>query len=546
MTLPSGVPIVTPDMLYLEAVINAIKEDDAVVALARRYHNGDQDVYMTERVKEFLALNKNRKFCINICRTITLAVKDELSVSGFNTSETADTTGIKTQAKWAWDLWQKNHMDAVQAEVHESALSERETFIIVDWDYVNERPNFTHNYRYTSLEDAGGDGQGCWMLYENDDVNQKPRAAVKQWIQTLYNTSGSAKTYIRRTIYFPDHIEKWIYDNRWMHYQEPAEEGVPPEPWPIPWRDSEGKPLGIPVIHFHNVGMMPEAWDAIPIQDAVNKTLVDILASNDLTAFQMLVALGWYPTSDGAAPLADGSNLLRVGPGQFIGSRDPNAKVEVIKGSDPTPVMGVLQDLIVAAAQITSTPTARFTTTKLIAGAETLKMQDVQLKKKAKDRRVLFGDAWESCLVMARKLANYFGSANLDEEVTFSTIWADNETLDDLQAKKNLGVPLETIWSEAGYSQEQITNMKKTDEYRVTLFGKIWPLVSALPEAQALLPQLLQEFSWLFVPTGTNPASTIDVKSIDTSNVSDVTSEGNQDGNNNEQPGRPATEQRSA
>lgn len=476
MALSSPIPIVTVDMLYVEALIASIKEDDAVVALARNYHNGIQKTYMTDRVKEFLDIHgDSRPFCLNICRTITLAVKDELSVSGFNTSETADESGIKAQAQWAWDLWTKSHLDTVQSEIHESALSDRETFIIVEYDYNSKRSRFIHNYRYTSLDNDDSGGQGVWMIYENDDVNQPPVCAVKQWVQTTYDVSGAPTVMTRRTIYYPDRIEKWIGNmGSWEHYIEPTkpDDETPPEPWPIPWRRPDSTPRGIPVIHFRNVGMMPEAWDAIPIQDAVNKTLVDILASDDLTAFQMLVALGWYPTTDGEPPKADGSNLLKVGPGQFIGTRDPNGKIQVVIGSDPTPLVSALQDLIVMAAQVTGTPTSRFTTTKLIAAAETLKTQDSQLKKKAQDRRVLFGDSWEACMDMARKIENDFGTGpDLDETITFTTIWTNNQTLEDLQAKKQLGIPEETLWAEAGYSTEQIVKMKATPEYQATMAG---------------------------------------------------------------------------
>lgn len=478
MLLESSTPIVTPDMAYLDALVKALEADDAIVALARNYHNGIQETYMTERVEEFLNIHDEdiRPFCLNICRTITLAVKDELSVSGFNTSETADASGIKAQAKWAWDLWTACRMDAVQSEVHESALSDRETFIIEEWDYKNNRPRFIHNYRYTAVED-GGDGQGVWMIYKNDDVNQEPVCAVKEWLQTSIDKTGRTSSQIRRTIYFPDRIEKWIQtaSKNWEHAvdQVDKESGEPAEPWPIPWKDKAGKALGIPVIHFHNVGMMPEAWDAISIQDAVNKTLVDILASNDLTAFQMLVALGWFPTTDGEPPKADRSNLLKVGPGQFFGTKDPNGKVEVIKGQDPTGLIAALQDLIVMAAQVTGTPTSRFTTTKLIAAAETLKTQDQQLKKKAQDRRVLFGDAWEECMVIARRLTNHFskGEPLLDETVTFFAVWLNSQTLDDLIEKKSLGVPEEILWAEAGYSTEQIAIMKGTPEYQARIAG---------------------------------------------------------------------------
>lgn len=469
---PTGIPVTTVQMSYFDALIKAVATDDAVVALARNYHNGWQETYMNARVKEFLDLHPDvHPFNLNICRTITLAVKDELSVSGFNTTEQADASGIKAQAKWAWDLWTACHMDSIQSEVHESALSDRETFVIVTWDYLNSRPKFIHNYRYTPLGQGGfSDGQGVWAIYENDDINQPMKYAIKQWLQTDYSPTGTPKTFTRRTIYFPDRIEKWqSTGGGWARYLElglDPETGNPKEPWPIPWVDAAQLPLGIPAIHFRNVGMMPEAWDAIPIQDAVNKTIVDILASNDLTAFQMMVALGWYPTTDGKEPDAGGSNLLKVGPGQFIGSKDPNAKFDVVKGSDPSALVTALQDMIMMAAQVTGTPTSRFTTTKLIASAETLKNQDQQLKKKAQDRRVLFGDSWEACMSMARKLNNFFGTeVKLDETVSFFTTWLNNQTLEDLAAKKLLGIPEETLWAEAGYSSEQIVNMKKTAEY---------------------------------------------------------------------------------
>jgi len=506
MALGSPVPVVTVDMSYIDALIKAVAADDAIVVLARKYHNGDQDTYMSERVKEFLNLHSEvRKFNLNVCRTVTLAVKDELSVSGFNTNEVADLAGLKAQAKWAWDLWTTNHMDAVQAEVHESALSDRETFIIVDYDYEKLRPRFIHNYKYTPL-DGGGDGQGCWMLYENDDVNQPAKCAVKQWTQTVYDKTGQPTVSQRRTIYYPDHIEKWVYVSAWERYSEPqTDPNTPVEPWPIPWVSSDGSPLGIPVIHFRNVNLTPEAWDAIPLQDAINKTLIDILAANDLTAFQMLAALGWYPTTDGEPPKEDKSNLLAVGPGQFIGTKDPEGKLQIVTGGDSTALINTLKDLILMAAQITSTPTSRFTTTKLIASQETLKEQNIQLKKKAQDRRVLFGDAWEACLEMARKVANIFGAANLDELVAFSTIWSNNETLDDLQAKLALGVPQETVWSEAGYTQEQVVNMKHTNEYRFDILAKLWPLISEQPEAATYLAALTKEFSWLLVPASNSP-----------------------------------------
>jgi len=448
------------DMAILEAMVNDMLEDHKMIVLARRYHNGDQDVYLDARMREFLDLHSENPFRLNVCKGVVNAVRDELTVVGFDTDETPDTQGKKAQAEFAMGVATANRLDALQGDVHEAVLRDRETFVIVDWDAENKRVRLTHNQRFTDVG-ALGDGTGCWMVYENDDPNQPARAAVKQWTEIIYDTQGQPSFSTRRTVYYADRIEKWFYDGGWHEYITDE------EPWPLPWVDRKKKPLGIPVIHFKNKGMMPEAWDAIPMQDAINKVLVDVLATGDMSAFSVFVALGFYPTVDGQPVKDDGSNLLPIKPGSWVGTTKSrnDADVKKLDGQDVTSMMNALKDLIVMTAQITDTPVSRFVSSGQVSSSETLKEQEQPLKKKAADRRVLFGNAWEDCMVMARKLANLFGRANLKEGTQFSTLWQHSESLDDLKKKQELGIPQETLWAEIGYSPTQITAMKGTDEY---------------------------------------------------------------------------------
>lgn len=472
---------------YFDALATADLEEQKNIQLARKYHSGDQTVHLTSRAQEFLALNSEVQFCLNICQTIVTAVLDELSVVGFDTTEAASPNGDKPQSQWASRLWQVNRMDAMQNDVHEAALRDREAFVIVDWNRENKTPRFTFHERFVSTE-AGGSGTGCWMVYENDDPNQPAIAAVKQWAETI-ELNGRLTTRTRRTVYYPDRIEKWYFDTTdWARYMEDGES------WPIPWTVKK-KPIGIPVIHFKNEGLMPEAWDALPLQDAINKIALDILAAADSAGFRIFVALGFVPTSDGQTPKADGSNALEIAPGQVIGTTKSKteASFDAIEAANVEPLMNTLKDLISIAAQITSTPVSRFVMTRQVAGNETIKEQDKPLLKKAKKRRVLLGNSWEDALTIARTLANLYGRAGLDDTVQISTLWEHSTSLDELKTKREaLSLPLEQLWLEAGYSNEQINQMKETEEYRLQREKLLWEAASAAIDAGVTLETVLR------------------------------------------------------
>ncbi len=486
MSLPISI-----QMSYLEALNREMLERQGEILLARAYHNGVQPVYMTDRQKEFLDLHANNPFRCNIVRTVTTALCDELNVVGFETSETPDENGNKPQAQWFWDVWNKNKMDTMQYDVHEKALSEGQAFIILDWDAENGYPIMVLHEQFTDVranaaesrwsdltvadtESLAGTGQGVWMVYENNDPYQKRLFAVKQWSEIVDEEDGGVDSRIRRTIYFPDRIERYVYDDhgRWVELENSPER----------WVDKNGKPLGIPVFSFNNKNLRPEAWDAIPIQDANNKMLVDVLGAADTTGFPFLVLLGAYPTVDGKKPAPDNSNVWPIGPGQVVGNNDIKSgetSLVKIEGSDPTPLMEVIKDMTMFAAQITGTPASRFITTAQIASADTLKEQERELRKRALSRQILFGDVWEDVMIMARRIANAFGNAGLDENVTVETVWRNITTIDELKDEQTLGIPLESLWIALGKSPEQIAMMKATEEYRIRREKAIWDGFSA-------------------------------------------------------------------
>jgi len=454
MTLPT-------DVAYAAWIAGEEGTRQENVALARNYYNGEHDCKLTERQKEYLNFQQSgdERFALNYCTGIVNAIVDRLIVGAFTSND-------DTLSETVWDWWQQNRMDERQRGVHLDAVRDGEAFVIVDWDQDNERPRFTPHPRYVDPNN-GGDGYGCKAHYPNDDTSQPMTCASKRW--TEKDESGDQQQMM--TLYYPERVERYRLESQgdesdWRRIET------------VPWvtgmaRDDEGnveiapgaEPLGIPVIHFRNPGRESELWDAIPVQDAVNKTALDILAAADTAGFPIFVAKGFTPTTDGKAPDSDGDNYISLFPGAMVEVAS-DGDLSRIDMADLSPMLATLDNLVLKLAQVTDTPTSRFQVTRQIAAEGTLKQQEEPLLAKVRVCQVLFGNSWEDALYMARQLANEFGDADLPDDEMVETTWEPAETRDDkalletLALKANLGVPLETLWAEMGYDQSQIDAMK--------------------------------------------------------------------------------------
>jgi hypothetical protein len=434
----------------MDALTLVEKERQEEIVLARKFHSGEHDTKLTARLKQFLGEDIETR--LNVCRNVVSAVAERLIITGFDSESEA-------LIQWAGDLWTATKMNAEQEDTHEWALRDGEAFVIVSWDVEEERPEFTPHYRYTDTS-TGGDGFGCWMKYRQDDPNQKPEYGVKQWTEVANN-----ETIQRRNLYYPDRIVKEVR-RRGLQWESFAADEL--------WVDNDGKPLGIAIVPFQNKGLMCEAWDAFPIQRAINKSLIDLLSSSDMTAFRIFFALGFIPTQDGKQLKEDGSNLLILEPGQVVGTTksQKDAAFGAINPAELNPQMDLTHQLILWLATVTNTPVSRFVSTKLIASDETLKEQEGPLISRVTARQTRFGNSWVECLGLARRLTNTFGGEGVDEETPIKPIWTEpaargeKEKLELLSLKSAIGVPWEQLWKEAGYDQATIKKMKGMNDER--------------------------------------------------------------------------------
>jgi len=450
------------------------------VILARNYYAGDQNVPLSDRQREFLGFNApDSRFALNYCAIVVNAVSERMIVERFST----DTNDEKLEA-WAKDLWRANRMDQHQQETHQGAVCDSEYFIIVDWDEEAKRPRISPHPRYTDPM-VDGDGFGCKAHYPDNDPTQPMRYASKRWTETTWD-GPKRVTMQRLNLYYPDRVEwyalvgggettDWVLD----HIEPWTVDGKDPGAYDDDglWVSNEtAEPRGIPVFHYLNSDKQSELWDAIPIQDAINKTAIDILGAADSAGFPILVVRGGEATTDGKPPESDGSNYLKFHPGMIFSGIDPAGGVERIPPADLMPMLNTLDSLIFKLAQVTGTPMTRFMTSRQIAAEGTLKQQEEPLIAKIRGKQTTFGNAWEDAMSMARKLDNEFGGKGLDEEVLFETEWMPAQTRDEMAedkafweaagAARRAGCPL-PVWLELqGWDEAKIAKVVESDEYK--------------------------------------------------------------------------------
>lgn len=415
---------------WLEAQ-ESVRQDK--YSVFRDYYEGEHATQLTARLRKFLELRSDVEFNLNLCPLVVDALAERLKVTGFQCDDNAELL---------WDWWQLSRMDAVQSVVHTSALRDGDTYLIVEWDEDLGRPRF-------SQENAYDGSEGVQVIYR-DDRRKEPLAALKKWIVT----SEGSKLTRRANLYYPDRIEKYT-DNGGGGWGPFEEEGYD---WPISWTH-DGGPMGIPVVHFANRDQgysygESELEDVVPLVNAGNKVLIDLIASADVSALQMPWMTGGKPEN------------MTFAPGSWAYSTNPEARIGVIQGANLDNLIKLKDSLAADIARVTRTPLSYFQITGQVAAEGTLKQQEAGLIAKAKDRAVVFGNSWEDALAMARKIANEFGSARMKEDALISAQWADPETrnelehLNGLKVKAELGVPQETIWAEMGYSADDIERMK--------------------------------------------------------------------------------------
>lgn len=430
-------------------------EYQARIVIARDYFEGQFPEDLHDELEQALVgTDLGDEFTApNLSRVIVTTLRDRLEVTSLQFSD-------EEQAKIVNEWWKE--IAGIQHELHMNVIRDGEAFVIADFEEDQEAEGggkiryYVHE-RYTDPA-VDGDGQGCRAHYEGKQL----LFVSKRWTETVYDRDGNRETRNRMTLYFEDRIEKYVAVGAfWEEYKDEMDSS-----WPITWIN-QGKPIGIAAVHFRSPEMRPKAKDAWGMQIASDHTVANLLSAMSMHGFPILTS-NVYPTTDGEPPEDDGSNVWKIGPRTILGTADPDTKIGRIDSGDLGQLTTVQNMWTLWTAVSTNTPSlaAMMILGRNISG-ETLKQFDLAQISEANRLQEVLGNTYQKLGEVSRSIFNAFGTSQLDETVEIRPSWKQAEvrdreqTMKEVKAKLETGVPLNQVLLEWNYTPSQIVAIKR-------------------------------------------------------------------------------------
>lgn len=448
----------------------ALDERAHAIEVYSNYYEGQQRLlYSSEKWRRAFG-GLFTQFSDNWCALVVDAVEERLDVQGFRFGDTAGDDD-------AWAIWQRNGLDADSQIAHEEALIYGVSYALVWFDDDGRAKVDVESPEQTLVVYTPG--------------SRRQRAAgLKRW-------QADDKT-VFATLYMPDFLWKWqskgpttdVRSSRAGAW-EPREEAG--EPWPLP------NPLGVvPIVPYVNrPRLMPrrrsgsegasEIAQVIPIQDAINKLLLDMLVASEFGAYRQR----WVTGLDIPTDPVSGQPVepFKAAVDRLWMSENPEVRFGEFGQTDLTPYTKSVEMLVQHVASQTRTPPHYFYLSGQFPSGESIKSAETGLVAKARRKMRHWSESHEELMRLCFLVEN-------DPRAVFTqaeTIWADPESrtegehVDASLKKKALAVPVQQLWEDLGYSPQQTERFKAMLAESAYLLGIATsmnePLPAALPAA---------------------------------------------------------------
>lgn len=427
-------PTITPGtaLEMLEAKLDAAQPG---IEHFTRYREGMHDLrYATAKFRQAFG-GMFREFADNWCELIVEAPVERLRVQGFRMGEDVEADDV------AWAMWQQNDMDTTSVMVHREAITTGCAYWMV------EPPGPGDEFARITPEH----GSQCAVL--TDPSNPRRRlAALKKWV----DIDG----YAYANLFMPDQIYRYRSTGK-------ARGGGRTQ-----WTNRgpvERNPIGVvPIIPVLNApdmfgGGRSDLRNAIPLQDAINKTILDMLVASEFAAYRQRVVIGVEaPTGpDGKAlPNAD----IAMSMSKLLTFSSSDAKIAEFAATDLSNYTTALEPLVHHLAGQTRTPPHYLLGQMVNVSGDALKAAESGLTARTREKHTPLGGGHETAIAVGF-LAS--GDTERGAITRTETIWSNpefrnfGELVDGLVKLKALNIPDEMLWEQAGYTPTEIARIKE-------------------------------------------------------------------------------------
>lgn len=419
-----------------EKAIEQLKANTAKYEKPTNYYDGIHELrFATDKfVNAFGSLFK--EFALNLCPAVVEALRDKLVVTEFSVEKGK----AATTADEAWRIWQENRMGVRSGEIHKEAVKNGDAYAIVWVDPAGRLTIYPNR------------AESCTVLYD-EETPGKILWGAKYW--KLIDGK------MRLNMFHPDRIEKYVTKKKVEGGLPEAKEFVEFEP---PIRNPYGV---VPVFHFANnadVGMFgrSELKDVIPVQDGLNKSVLDMLVAMEFASYRQRWAAGIeIEYDDNGKPIPP----FKAGIERLWITENGEAKFGDFDATELKQFLEVKDSFRTDFATVSGTPLYYFMQTgaNFPQSGESYRRSETRFINKVRDRQQAFGSVWEDLMEFALRIENK-GDARL------FTVWeepeklSEKEQLENLLLKKDLGVNDERLWMEAGYGESDIAEMTAAKE----------------------------------------------------------------------------------
>jgi hypothetical protein len=208
----------------------------------------------------------------------------------------------------------------------------------------------------------------------------------------------------------------------------------------------------------------------IPQQNAVNKLVADMIVASEFGSFKQRWATGLEIPEDPEThrpiePFQAAIDRLWVSEGK-------DTKFGEFGETDLSNFVAAIELQVQHIASQTRTPPHYFYLRGSFPSGESIKSAETGLVAKVRRRMVPYSEGWEDVIRLAFRVTQDPRADSPQAEL----VWADPESrtesqhIDAVVKRKDLGVPLEQLWEDAGYSPQQIQRfktMRAEEELRV-------------------------------------------------------------------------------